>query len=564
MSDFMKNMKNKFILILNNIDINKLTLIVIISIIAAIVNILPVLSTSFNTPEGYTYLWTGHYYLDYFTYLQAITQGIRGRWLVENPFATDDPSVLFAWWPYLILGKIAKILGLSAVSIYWISVFLASVVFALITYLLISKLLDNKKFIFKLGSFLIFLFATPFFAIHSFLQEKSLQTYDYWYAPNIIFRRFGNVPYHIISSIILLITLLCAANIISKIDSGISKQQLIRKSIYLSLLMIILLSFSPFAVITILITLFAVLLIKSTRVVYKVRKAEKIVNFFLVFLVQLILVVPFALVIKLVYGEAQIFARASAWEITQNVYTSPIQLLLILGPVVSFSFLIFFDIIKRPTNLKITALTFIIVSFVLFYSPTAYILKSHNWRFISPALYSLSAPLAVLGLLRLFKFLKITSKGILILIIILLIFSIPINFKFLSNQMRDTNLTTNISFVSNDLIEGFERLDSQKGTGAVLTAPNQYMGLLVPVFTNKKVFLARDISTPEFYKKAEQANIFFSGGLDYASAYDFIKNHGIDYIFLTDQDNIQDTFTKEYTFISKIVESNTYAIYKTN
>ena len=75
--------------------------IITISLIVATINIFHVIIGLAKTPDGFTYLATGHYYLDYFEYLQHISAGIAGRWLPMNYFTTDPSLVDWRFFPYI-------------------------------------------------------------------------------------------------------------------------------------------------------------------------------------------------------------------------------------------------------------------------------------------------------------------------------------------------------------------------------------------------------------------------------------------------------------------------------
>src|SRR3989339_1417412 len=97
--------------------------IIVISLIVATINIFHVIIGLAKTPTGFTYLATGHYYLDYFEYLQHIAAGMAGRWIPTNYFTTGPSLADWRFFPYIILGKIARIFHFSPVTIYWVAVF---------------------------------------------------------------------------------------------------------------------------------------------------------------------------------------------------------------------------------------------------------------------------------------------------------------------------------------------------------------------------------------------------------------------------------------------------------
>ena len=111
----------------------KIMTVINLTFLVSILSILRIIIGAANNPPGFTYLAVGHYYLDYFEYLQQTAQGVMGHWTVLNQFATDDPTkTILGWGQYLIIGKIAKIFHLSAITGYWFGVFFLVFFFSLL------------------------------------------------------------------------------------------------------------------------------------------------------------------------------------------------------------------------------------------------------------------------------------------------------------------------------------------------------------------------------------------------------------------------------------------------
>ena len=61
-------------------------------------------------------------------------------------------------------------------------------------------------------------------------------------------------------------------------------------------------------------------------------------------------------------------------------------------------------------------------------------------------------------------------------------------------------------------MEGFAYLKNAPD-GAVLTTPAEFIGQLLPAFTGKKVYIARQIATPNYDEKAYRSDAFFRGDI---------------------------------------------------
>ena len=70
---------------------------------------------------------------DVVTYLAEMQQGAEGNWLVYNQFTSEEqqPALIFIF--YIILGKVAKLLGLSVITAF----FIARIVFGLALFIFI-------------------------------------------------------------------------------------------------------------------------------------------------------------------------------------------------------------------------------------------------------------------------------------------------------------------------------------------------------------------------------------------------------------------------------------------
>ncbi|HEX7542677.1 MAG TPA: hypothetical protein VF385_01175, partial [Patescibacteria group bacterium] len=222
-----------------------------IAFLVSILSILKIIIGLANTPPGFTYLAVGHYYLDYFEYLQQTAQGMMGHWAVLNQFATDDPTrTILGWGQYLIIGKIAQVLHLSVVTGYWLAVFLLVFIFSLLIFLIIKRLLPKLGFYYQLTAWVFCLFAAPFFKIVVDNGISKIVPYDFWYAPMSFLHRFGGIPHHLSTGILTVIILLMSADIFNRLKTEVFSK-IIWKILTVIGLLLILLTFGPLQVINI-------------------------------------------------------------------------------------------------------------------------------------------------------------------------------------------------------------------------------------------------------------------------------------------------------------------------
>jgi len=92
----------------NNNIIAEWTTVITISLIVSTLVIFHVIHGLAKTPIGAVYLGTGHYYLDYFEYLQHIAAGMAGSWAPMS-YQTTDPTLLI--YAFSLISYLGKSLG---------------------------------------------------------------------------------------------------------------------------------------------------------------------------------------------------------------------------------------------------------------------------------------------------------------------------------------------------------------------------------------------------------------------------------------------------------------------
>ena len=218
--------------------------VITISLIISTINIIHVIYGLAKTPAGSTYLATGHYYLDYFEYLQHIAAGIAGRWLPTNYFTTSIAPIDWRYFPYILLGKVAWIFHLSPMLAYWLAVFFLTLSTLIGFYYIIDLVLNKEAFYIKIIAFLMAIFSGPVYKILINNGQLILNPYDFWYGPATFMRRFEVVPYHALGLFLLLLIVIAIDKIWKKIPN-LSSKEIVIKGIGISLLLAALMSFSP-------------------------------------------------------------------------------------------------------------------------------------------------------------------------------------------------------------------------------------------------------------------------------------------------------------------------------
>lgn len=528
--------------------------ILAVAILASTVNILRVIIGAAKTLPGQTYLAVGHFYLDYFEYLQQMAQGARGRWLVANQFATDDPSqTLIGWGQYLLYGKIGRFFHLSMPATYWLTIFILTVITVILIYFLIEKLLTDKPFYFKLSAFFLSLIAAPFIKIVSSGGGFKIVPYDFWYAPMSFFHRFGGIPHHLISSIFSILIILSASQLITQVK--------VRYALITAILLILLLTFSPLYAVDL---ISAIALIGGVRLIQLYLSANKKVtpaifrlNFILLGLGITVLVS--AVLIRQAHLATKIFEGTSAWEIGQQ-YHPPLSLVfLTTGPILIFAALGIKKYFSSTSFIRLLLFSFVALGYLYFVTPLAVYFRTFNLRFVSPLGYVLFGILGVLGIEELARFFGRRKK----IIYWGLVFTLGLYFLGVTtNVYQALGEVDSLSYMPKGVMEAIAFLDKQPDKGAILTSPSKSLGVIVPVFADKNVYLGRMMFTPDFEAKQVLSEQFYQGQLGVKEAARLLRQVGVGYVLLTGLEGYPAQNLTKYNFLEEVFKNDAAAVYK--
>ncbi len=530
----------------------KILTIINLAFFVSFLSILRVIVGFIQTPPGSVYLAVGHYYQDYFEYLQQTAQGMMGHWTVLNQFATDDPTqTILGWGQYLIIGKIVKIFHLSVVTGYWLAVFFLVFILSLSIFFIIRRLLPKLGFYYQLAAWLFCLFAAPFFKIVNEIGVNKIILYDFWYSPMSFFHRFGGIPHHLSTGIFTILILLISADIFDQLRKDVFSKIIYLKIIVATGLMVLLLTFAPLQVVNL---ISAIFFLGFTSIMFNNKSVKKII-FFLLFIILIIF--PTAWLIKISHDGSGLFQRAIIWETLQEYHPKLLLIFLTTGPILIFASFGLRRYFKNVSNIRWLLLFYVCFSYLYFFTPLAGYLGTFNLRFLSPVAYILFAGLAILGIIEIGHwFEKRKQIPITFLTVLLLSYFIWITaVAFISFGPVDKT-----SYLPNPIYSGLKFLGNQPEKKAVLSSA--YFGLMIPVFADKNVYIGRMIFTPDLEKKLVISDRFYQGEMNLKEAKKFVNNNQIGFIFLTFYDIYQPQSLEKYTFLKIIYDKENVKVYK--
>jgi len=512
---------------------------VTVSLMAAVINIFHIIIGAAKTQQGFTYLGVGHFYLDYFEYLQQIVQGMRGRWSVINQFTTNDPTqTIFGWGQYLLIGKWGKIFNFSPVFTYWFSVFILTFILSFLIFLIIKEILKEYSFVIQFFSFILTLLIAPLVKVTWEMGKIKIMPFDFWYAPISFFHRFGGVPHHLLASILTILTMILVGQLLDR--KKISLKELSAKTILVILILAVLLTFAPFQVINLISAIVLVVLIGQ------IRQLRSYTGLLVAIIIAVIF--PLALIIKHSHDLSPLFIRAIAWEKIQQHHPSLLLILATIGPIIFFVPFGIRTYFKKITQLKLLLFAYFIFSYAYFFSPLAEFFGTFNLRFLTPVVYVFYGVVGFLGLMKMKK----------IIIGLMFAYCLIIQIVIFSSFSVDR-----LSYIPNGVMEAFTFLNKQKDNKAVLTAPDMSLGVILPSYADKNVYLGRTIFTPDFENKLNISDRFFRGAMLTNEVNTLFKENNIGYVILTSMEGYLPDSLKNYS-LKEIYKNKGATVWKVN
>lgn len=527
-------------------NFGQLFLIINIGLIVSVLNVFHVIIGYARTLPGQVYMATGHYYLDYFQYLQALSQGWHDHWIFQNYFGADIKIKSFlGMWQFLILGQIGRHLGLSQIATYWLSVIVLSAILSVLIFFLIKKLLGNKPFVWQLSAYILALFAAPFFRISNANNHLTAISYRFWNDKAVLIDRFGNIPYHIVDQIIVLLVIMFVADSLD-ILKDLSKKSLIVRIITVVSLLTFLLSFSPGYFLLVISSLSLTLLWLLIT-----RKSWPKIGFLLIILAILF---PISLLIRS-YIVQQYYSVIAQIESTWQIHPPFIDVLLTTGPILLFACLGIKEYFRKLSFIKIIFFNFIFISYLLFFSPLALFLGITNIRFLTSFGYIFFAVLTVIGIKKV--------KYLVIITLVIFLLFIPGNIESIQNRLNDQNLNNSpISYLPRGIIDGLKFLETVPRKQSVLTTPAQFLGSVVSIFSGKPVYLVRPGQQPDYDQKSDLSAKLYWNIFSEDQAKEFMNKNQIGFVVLTSIEGYPPNNLKNYKFLKEIYHNQDIVIYE--
>ncbi len=529
-------------------------LAVTVAIIVTLVNSSNFLAGVMGTKPGEVYLGTTHYWEDYFLYLSQFFQGARGQeWLTLNRYTSEAtaPSILF--WPNVMLGKLGGLLGLTPAISYNLAIMLLSFITLMVLSSLMRRAFPKDKTQATIG-FLLAAFSTSF--INRIWVDGRPMWYPFqlWKTPNFALDRLGGVPHQIVQTLLFLLAMHAWFFYRAK------------KVPALLVLLVLLTSLNPVMSAMFLVAAWMAQLLTNPR-----SKGALVT-----LVVMSVGVAVTAWYYNLISGQEP-HIQSKLWEAGQQIATTPLFMLLSVGPISIVGVIGAWAAMKRGTQpIHLFSIALLAVGYLLYFSSVPAIVGISNSRVLFPALYAAWGILGVLGLEALSTPLVIpvprkdsgqAPAGIqsilnwilgssprmttVFLSCIFLLISIPtLRWEFRQKLLVKPEERIPLLYLPNEVYAAFTYLESQGSfDDIVLANPASHMDAMVPALAGHTSYTGHPFATIDNDRKRERAMRLFRMDMKASEATQWLRENRIRYLVFTKFDGDLARFRIAYPFL---------------
>lgn len=509
-------------------------------------------------------LSAGHIW-DFYTYTAIIKQGQDGHIFFRNLFAFDDPAqFIFAYWPYSLAGFISSPFHIPA-HVVNIGLALISALFVIILeYLAIKLLLAKETAAVRLSAFILLLTAAPFYHIFE-NNTLTIVPFDYWYSIGNPLYRYG-LPNHTIAHGLLLACLLFASRIprSKRFVKNVGTLFLLSGSLFMTYATLLPVFWTAYIAASV---SFAILRYRIAPSPSKPN--EYLREFFFKYMGPLLLasllLAPFIFFFYKTVATSPTYQSNQAFDLWNFYYPGLVLFIKVTGPIILLAIGGAYFYLRDFTFARLLFFFTTLISLVITLVPISIGGKNilaygftNNLRFHNSVVYIAMAVSAAICLQHLAK--KSVVLGVLTAIFVVFALPIPINTLVKTVTGPDAR---EIPFhnMPQSLFDGLSVLDTYNDDKVVLTTPDSGYGLLVPMFSGKRVYIGRVLLTLDFEHKLMYAQKIFNLETDPAKFLTFMKETNIGYIIFPKSNYDSSVFIRRYPFLNILFQNEAITIF---
>lgn len=467
-----------------------------------------------NQKPGEVYLGTTHYYEDYFFYLNHFFQGARGTWLAANRYTTEPttPSILF--WPNVLLGKLGGFFGLSPMLSYNLSIIIITIMILITIYGIFRKVFSTSTHRALIG----FLFATTATSLMNYIRVDGTPMwypFQLWKTPNFALDRLGGVPHQLVQTLLFLL-------LVSVWFFG-------SKKLLRGLVLIILLStLNP--------VMSAMFLVAAWMSAPSFKLILPSIGFLVIAWYFQILT------------NSQPHVQSKLWEASQQVTTTPLFLLLSIGPISMLGLLGVVKGIGEKKPIMLFGIILLAMNYFLFFTDIPRLIGISNSRVLFPAMYLFWGMLAAEGIFFIKKKFSILYSLFFILYSLL---TIPtLYWEIQQKLIVKPEERIPLLYLPSGIYKRFTRLATLGSPNDVVLAnPMTHLDAMIPALTGHTTYTGHPFATINSNQKRALASKFFQKQMSAEVAQAWLGKNHIRFVFFTELDGDKNQFQQAYPFI---------------
>ncbi len=492
--------------------------------ITTLVNISSYFVLSAKTPQYTVFTGAVHYPIDYLDYISYITQG-KYHWLMSSNLKSGETVKLeFLNWMYVLGGRLGWLMHLSPPITYQCMVVIGTIAYLIAAYA-VMKLLFPKNTSLRTLAYILFLISNAFPRIY---QDHGSWIFTYYYPfenwghPLI---RLTNVPHHLLIQAAIMAAF-ASAVVYWKRQNRLSLAALAISGFFLS-------SSQPlqWAIVTSVLGIGGVFAwVQTYRGKTNHAWLSELLFIGLPSIIFFAIGLPAALYLKHLFTQPP-YSYAALWESMQQIRTSPIDFIILNGPLIITALiglpLILFEL--TTSSFLVIFYSFLVIS--LFFSPVPAHVGLFNNRFLSviPTLMFAYISTHLLWLITGKLVPKQRRAATWFCAFLLIAITIPVTVRHVIDRTHYTEPQDLNGYLPLGATLAYNVASGAVGqTDTVLVTSN--LAHTFSAFTGKHVFVADELSTIDFVRKNIEAIRFFNTDDPPQARTNWLKKNHISYI----------------------------------
>lgn len=479
---------------------------------------------------------------DTYTYVAFIEQARQGKILFENLYTTEPQSSTLIRPSYALLGGMASVMGISSIAAYHIGRLLFSIGFFVVLYIFLRQFFKTPKR--RLLAFTVTLTST---GIGLLVGAFWSQSADLWIPESLTFLSLQEAPHFILSQTLMLVSF-------TFLLKGFQKERV--KYFVFAFIPLVFLGFEhPYNLF-----ICAGTAVFTGGYLWITKKVDR----------RTIILGVSSILLGLIVGNLYQFIETlrnptlGSWAAQSNS-PSPVNYLFGYGFLIVFALIGLERYLNQRKLPQVFLVAWVAATFILLYSPVFF------QRRLVEGLHIPLSILATEGIILTAFFLSkfVLSKAKKYVVYSAAIFIVAcmgigtINSVFADvNQVRQDSVEAYYYYILNSEANAMIWLRENTNSSDMVLS-NWFYGNILPGVTGRTVYLGHKAQTKDFEKKVANVNKFILN-TDTKSAYKFLKDNGITYVYVGANDSMLSYGFKpeKKSYLVKVFDEGNVRIYK--